>query len=127
MPRLSTGSLAGTQRLNEWLTFAARSPKKPALAPGALQKTLRARLRMSQAELARRCGLTQAHIARLESGELDARWGTWQRVFDALYCDIALLALPRKRPSDALAEARLDGDPRSKWPPRPRAGRYDTR
>lgn len=82
---------------------------------------------MSQAELARRCGLSQSHIARLESGKLDAQWGTWRRVFDSLHCDIALLPLPRKRPSDALAEARLDGDPRLAWPPRPRSGRYDPR
>jgi DNA-binding XRE family transcriptional regulator len=125
MPRLTTGSLAGAQSLNEWLVFASRPPKKKPLEPGALQKTLRARLRMSQAELARRCGLSQSHIARLESGKLDAQWGTWRRVFDALYCDVALLPLPRKRPSDALAEARLDGDPRKPWPPRPRSGRYD--
>lgn len=120
MPRLATGSHLQRLALNEWLLHAGRAPERPALRPGALIKLLRARLRMSQAELGRRCGLAQSHVARIESGALDPQWSTLIRVLDALFCGAALLPLPRKRPSDALAQARVDGDPRAAWPPRPR-------
>jgi DNA-binding XRE family transcriptional regulator len=120
MPRLATGSHVQRLALNEWLLHAGRAPKRPALEPPALIRTLRARLRMSQAELARRSGLTQSHVARIETGALDPQWSTLRRLLGALFCGAALLPLPRKRPSDALAEARVDGDPRLPWPPQPR-------
>lgn len=120
MPRLATGSHVQRLALNEWLLHAGRAPQRAALEPAALIKLLRARMRMSQAELARRSGLSQSHIARIETGALDPQWSTLRRVLDALSCGAALLPLPRKRPGDMLAEARVDGDPRLPWPPRPR-------
>jgi transcriptional regulator with XRE-family HTH domain len=59
---------------------------------------------MSQAALARRSGLPQAHIARLETGKTDVQIPTLQRLFAAMFCDLLVLPLPRKRPGDALAE-----------------------
>ncbi|MDX6768971.1 MAG: helix-turn-helix domain-containing protein [Elusimicrobiota bacterium] len=124
MPRLSTPKLPQLQALNELMTYSARAPKREGQRPQDLLRAYRSALRMSQKELARRAGLTQSHVARLESGAVDAQWGTWKRLFDAMACDLLLVPRPRKRPHDLLAEARLDAPPGS-WPPRRRARRYD--
>jgi transcriptional regulator with XRE-family HTH domain len=63
---------------------------------------------MSQTSLAHRSGVPQAHIARPESGKLDARLSTLRRLFDAMFCDLLVVPRPRKRPSDALAEQELE-------------------
>lgn len=63
---------------------------------------------MSQAQLARRSGVAQAHIARLEVGAIDPKLATMQRLFDAMFCDLLILPRPRKRPGDALAEQELE-------------------
>lgn len=124
MPRLSTAKLPQLQALNELMTFSARAPKGAAQTPQALLRAYRAELRMPQQELARRAGLPQSHVARLETGAVDAQWGTWKRLFDAMACDLLLVPKPRKRPREFLAEARLDDRPAAAWPPRPKARRY---
>lgn len=121
MPRLATGSHLQRLALNEWLLHAGRAPKKAALEPATLIKMLRARLRMPQAELGRRTGLSQSHIARIEGGTLDPQWSTLRRLLDALFCDAVLLPLPRKRLGDALAEARVENERRDVWPRRTQA------
>ena len=52
--------------------------------------------------------MSQAHIARLESGALDVRLSTLRRLFDGMLCDLLIVPRPRKRPSDAFAERRLE-------------------
>ena len=47
--------------------------------------------RTSQNEIARATGMTQAAISRVESGRVDAKWGTWQRLFQACGADIVLV------------------------------------
>jgi predicted transcriptional regulator len=47
-------------------------------------KTIRTRLRLTQAELARRAGVTQAYIAKIEAGEADPRLSTIERISKAL-------------------------------------------
>ena len=125
MPRLSTAKLPQKQALNELMTFSGRAPKSASQTPQVLLRAYRAELRMPQKELARRAGLTQSHVARMEAGAVDAQWGTWKKVFDAMACDLLLVPKPRVRPRDLLAEARLDGDRAAAWPPRPKSGRYD--
>lgn len=71
-------------------------------------RALRSALRMSQAQLSRRCGVPQAHIARLEAGSVDVQLATLRRLFDAMFCDLLILPLPRQRPGDALAERELE-------------------
>jgi DNA-binding XRE family transcriptional regulator len=107
MPRLSTGKLAQRQALNELIVYSGRAQKSAGQTPASLLRALRGLLKMSQADLAERAGLTQPHIARLESGAVDAQWGTWTRLFDAMFCDLLLVPRPRTRPGDALAERRL--------------------
>ena len=125
MPRLSTAKLPQQQALNELMTFSGRAPKKAEQTPQTLLRAYRAALRMPQKELARRAGLTQSHIARIEAGAVDAQWGTWKKLFDAMACDLLLVPKPRKRPHDWLAEARVEGDAAAAWPPRRKSLRYD--
>jgi transcriptional regulator with XRE-family HTH domain len=47
-------------------------------------KRLRAAREMTQAVLAKKAGLTQVHIARLESGKHDPTLGTLQKLAKAL-------------------------------------------
>jgi predicted transcriptional regulator len=52
--------------------------------PGDSIRERRIELGWTQAELARRTGIPQADISRIENGRLDARWSTIQRISAAL-------------------------------------------
>ena len=58
--------------------------------------------------LSRRSGVPQAHIARIEAGAPSVQLATLRRLFNAMFCDLLVLPLARKRPSDALAERELE-------------------
>jgi predicted transcriptional regulator len=47
-------------------------------------KKMRQKLGLSQTELARRAGVTQAHIAKIESGKVDPRFSTVSKIFGCL-------------------------------------------
>jgi len=47
-------------------------------------KKIRTKLRLSQSELAHRAGVTQAHIAKIETGKVDPRFSTVKKIFDCL-------------------------------------------
>lgn len=64
-------------------------------------------LRMSQAQLARRSGFSQAQLARFEKGRSDIRLSTLRHLLDAMFCDLLILPQARKRPSEAVAEREL--------------------
>ncbi|MBA2358077.1 MAG: helix-turn-helix transcriptional regulator [Actinobacteria bacterium] len=55
----------------------------------------RARLALSQRELAELCGTTQSSIARLETGRRAARLDTLLRVAHALDCELVVQLRPR--------------------------------
>lgn len=59
-------------------------------------------LRMSQSELASRAGISQSHIALIESGKKDPRVSTLQKIFDALSCHLSLKPAPKKPLSETL-------------------------
>ncbi|MFA6318841.1 MAG: helix-turn-helix transcriptional regulator [Elusimicrobiota bacterium] len=99
--------------MNQAIIHAARLPASIGLPPGKLIRALRAACRMSQAQLSKRAGVPRAHITRLEKGSIDVRLGTLQRLLDAMFCGMVILPLPRKRPSDAVADARLEKEARS--------------
>jgi transcriptional regulator with XRE-family HTH domain len=67
------------------------------LQPGELVRLLRQYLKMSQAQLARRSGVPQAKIARIESMKTDFRWSTLSKLLAALEAEP--LVLPRARTS----------------------------
>jgi transcriptional regulator with XRE-family HTH domain len=52
--------------------------------PGDSIRERRIELGWTQAELAKRSGIPQADISRIENGRLDARWSTIQRISTAL-------------------------------------------
>jgi len=104
MPRLSRGSVVQLQTLNELLVFVRRAPDAAARAPGFYLRAVRGKLRMSQAQLARRAKVGQSHIARIELGKVEADLATLRRLFDALFCDLLVIPKPRQELGDALAE-----------------------
>jgi DNA-binding XRE family transcriptional regulator len=123
MGRFTQIPLPHRQALNATLVFTSRAPDKARHNPAMYMRALRAELRMSQAALARRAGMTQAQIDRLEKGRADARLGTWRRVFEAMFCELLVVPLARKRPSDAVAEQRLARSWARPWSPPDRLGR----
>lgn len=94
--------------LNQAMFAAAKVEPRVLRPPRLLLRSLRSALRMSQAQLARRSGVPRAHIARIESGRIDAGFGTLSRLFDAMFCDLIVLPKVRKRPREAIAEKRLE-------------------
>lgn len=68
--------------------------------PGDSIRERRIELGWTQAELAKRTGVSQADISRLENGRLDARWSTIQRLS-------AALATPTAVPRRSLANGRM--------------------
>ena len=90
------------------MIHASHIPLKVFLPPALLVRALRSALRMSQAQLSRRCGVPRAHIARLESGTINFQWSTIERLCDAMFCDLLILPRPRKRLGDAIAERDLE-------------------
>lgn len=84
-------------------------------APGDAIRERRIDLGWTQTELAKRTGISQADISRLENGHLDARWSTIQRL-------LAVLAAPGARPRRSLANGRRVGEspaaPATRWSPK---------
>jgi transcriptional regulator with XRE-family HTH domain len=101
--------------LNQALIFSSVVPVRARRPPASLLRALRSALRMSQSQLARRSAVPRAHLARVESGRLDPRLSTLSRLFDAMFCDLLILPLARRRPSEAIAERRLEMAGRRRW------------
>ncbi len=81
--------------LESALYFAAGAKSRhEKLTPSRLIRLLRRRIKMSQAELAARAGLSQAEVSRIESGRGDPRLSVLRDIFHALSCRPLLLALP---------------------------------
>jgi transcriptional regulator with XRE-family HTH domain len=51
---------------------------------------------MTQAELAKRAGISQPHLAAIEKGRLDPQVRTLKRIFEALSCDLTIVPRPKK-------------------------------
>lgn len=94
--------------LNQAMIHMSRLPLSARLEPRCLLRAVRSALRMSQAQLARRAGIGQGHIMKIETGKLDPRLSTLRRLYDAMFCDLLVAPLPRKRPTEALAEGRVE-------------------
>ncbi|MDP3540864.1 MAG: helix-turn-helix transcriptional regulator [Elusimicrobiota bacterium] len=119
MPSLTKVPLVHRVALNELVVRLSRPPKAMTYPPAVYLRALRASMRMSQRQLARRTGLGQAQICRIERGRIDPGVEAWRRLFDALFCDLLVVPRPRRRPSEALGERLTRGDPfrdlRSPW------------
>ena len=84
--------------------FAAHAPAAARLLPQAMIRALRAELHMTQAQLAKRAGMTQSHLARIEAGKVDPQLSTLRRIFAALFCDVLVVPQMIKKPQNALFE-----------------------
>lgn len=73
--------------------------------PGDWIRILRHRLRMTQAELAKRAHITQPNLAAIESGRVDPQVGTLRRIYQGLWCDLTIE--PRlKKPLEEILRGR---------------------
>ncbi len=72
------------------------SRNKSKLIAGDWIRLLRSRLRMTQAELARRAHITQPNLAAIESGRVDPQVGTLRRIYEGLGCELNLEPLLHK-------------------------------
>ncbi|MBI5882365.1 MAG: helix-turn-helix transcriptional regulator [Elusimicrobia bacterium] len=122
MPKLTRLTLSHKRAVGRLLMTANIPYAATRLTPGEWVRTMRATLHMTQAQLARRAGIVPAHVNLIEKGRVDPKVGTLRRVFAALYCDLAVLPVPLKRPTDIIAE-RTTGIPNSRIWDEPRADR----
>lgn len=81
------------------LTEAPKEPKLWSPTCGDWIRMVRTSLRMSQADLAKRSGVSQPHLAGIETGKVDPRVSTLRRIFEALSCDLVIEPQPT-RPLD---------------------------
>jgi transcriptional regulator with XRE-family HTH domain len=63
------------------------------LAIGALIKSIRVQLGMSQKALAKRAGVPQSTISRIEQEERDANLSTLNKILGAISCDLVIVPL----------------------------------
>jgi predicted DNA-binding mobile mystery protein A len=78
------------------------SPEDPSLKPSDWVRLLRTYLRMTQAELANRANITRANLVAIESGKVDPRVSTLQRIYQGLYCHLSVEPRPQKPLEDIL-------------------------
>lgn len=108
-------SVAHQRGLNQAILLASRIPAKYIMPPGQFVRALRSALRMTQAQLAQRSRLPRAHITRIEGGRVDAQISSLRRLFDVMFCDLLILPRARQKPTDALAERRIEKRRRNPW------------
>lgn len=78
--------------LKDPATREAYERKRPALEFAISLIGLRTRMGLSQRQLARRAGMTQPEIARLESGNVEPTWETISRVFSSVGASLEVRA-----------------------------------
>lgn len=95
MRRKNPQSVGLSRVLSRFIEWASQAPDGAAdyAAQGLILLT-RVRLGMTQAQLAKRCGLTQSHIANIENGKVDVQLSTLRRIFAALDCRLVLAPQP---------------------------------
>jgi len=93
-----------TPVLNNLISFGKKSsPEWESLSIDQLIKMVRHRLGMTQAQLAKRAGLVQSHIAEIESGKVDVQLSTLRKIFSAMECDLMMLPRFREKPDVLIA------------------------
>lgn len=81
--------------LIEEITQAAQKTRVAirGLTIGALIKSIRTQLGMSQKALAKRAGVPQSTISRIEQEERDANLSTLNKILGAISCDLVIVPL----------------------------------
>ncbi|MFH2201898.1 MAG: helix-turn-helix domain-containing protein [Elusimicrobiota bacterium] len=96
MPRRYAPNPISTSRiLTRFLQWAEHAPEGASVySTYSLIQLTRKRLGMTQAQLAKRCGLPQSHIANIETGKVDIQLETLRRIFKALRCRLVVAPQP---------------------------------
>ncbi|MBI5631681.1 MAG: helix-turn-helix transcriptional regulator [Elusimicrobia bacterium] len=115
MPKLSGVPIAHKRALNRLQVAGVAPPAALRLEPGQWVRTLRVALHMTQRQFAARAGVSQGQLALLEKGRFQPQLAKLRRIFDALYCDLVVLPIPRKRVAAILAEKTLGVPTRRLW------------
>ena len=74
------------------------------LKAGDWIRLLRNYLRMTQTELAKRANITQPNLVAIESGKVDPRVSTLQRIYKGLSCNLSIEPRPRKTLEEILRD-----------------------
>lgn len=91
--------------LDQFVSYGRRAPEGlEALSASALIRMLRNALRMTQAQLAKRAGLPQSHLAVIETGKVDMKLATLRKILKALQGELVIVARFRKEPASIVAE-----------------------
>lgn len=91
--------------LDQFVSYGRRAPEGlEALPAPSLIRMLRNALRMTQAQLARRAGLPQSHLAVIEMGKVDLKLATLRKILKALQGELVIVARFRKEPDSIVAE-----------------------
>lgn len=69
---------------------------------GVLLRLLRRRLKMTQAQLAKKSGVPQTNIANIESGKKRATLPTLEKLFSGMEFRLALLPVCEKKPDELI-------------------------
>lgn len=117
MPKLSGITIGHRRALNRLQVAGTLPPPGVRLEPGQWVRTLRVALHMTQRQLAKRAGVSQGNLALIERGRLEPQLTTLRKLFDALYCDLIVLPVPRKRIPAVLTELTFNQPTRRIWDP----------
>jgi predicted DNA-binding mobile mystery protein A len=81
--------------LVEEVMYASRKTRKATrgLSIGALIKSIREQLGMSQRTLAKRAGVPQSTVSRIEQGQRDVTLSTLQKILGSVFCDLVIAPL----------------------------------
>lgn len=82
---------------------------------GEIITLIRSQLRMSQRSLAKRAGVPQATISRIETHNFEPNVSTLKKILDAMECDLLITCVPRrdtetirKKQAQVKAEKKID-------------------
>ena len=91
--------------LDRFVSYGRRAPEGlEALPVHVLVRMGRRALRMTQAQLAKRAGMPQSHLAVIEKGRVDVKLATLRKIFKALQGDLVIVARFRRTPASVVAE-----------------------
>ncbi len=88
-------SLTDENAFKRMAQYAAKAPDGlENLTYAEVIRMVRNKLLMTQSQLAKRAGLPQSHIAKIESGKMNPRLDTLEKILKAMHCDMLLIPKP---------------------------------
>ena len=115
MPKLSGVPIAQRRALNRLQMRGSVPAPTLRLEPGQWIRTLRVAFHMTQRQLAARAGVSQGNLALIEKGRFEPQLPTLRKLFDALYCDLMVLPIPRKKVAAVIEEKTMGVPNRRMW------------